>query len=188
MTRNPSSYGPLIHSLLANKTMETLGPGKPNESMYTTLLNLSLDALFENKKITDPEMAQCCLSAIWLYHDFLDESHTLSQKIMSPSGSYWHGIMHRREPDYANSKYWFHRVGVHPIFSTLHQAVSQWPDCPALLTKSDTWDAFGFIDLVQQSTHRDDPVQLFCQKVQHLEWQILFAYCFDSASARKMPH
>jgi hypothetical protein len=168
--------------------METLGPGKPNESMYTTLHNLSLDSIFENRKILDPEMAQCCLSAIWLYHDFLDESHTISQKIMSPSGSYWHGIMHRREPDYANSKYWFHRVGAHPIFPTLHQTVCQWPDCPALLKKSGSWDAVGFIDLVQQSSHRHDPRPIFCQKAQQLEWQILFAYCFDSACTHKKPH
>ena len=45
-------------------------------------------------------MAACCLCGLWLLHDFLDESHSLSQEITTDTGSYWHGIMHRREPDY----------------------------------------------------------------------------------------
>src|SRR2546421_1194544 len=39
-----------------------------------------------------PELA----SALWLYVDDLNRSHTVSQGIDNPTGSYWHGIMHRR--------------------------------------------------------------------------------------------
>ena len=52
-------------------------------------------------------MAACCLAGVWLLHDYLDESHTISQRIDTPSGSFWHGIMHRREGDFSNAKYWF---------------------------------------------------------------------------------
>src|SRR5687768_16281564 len=41
--------------------------------------------------------AKALLAALWLLHDFLDESHTISQGLNSPTGSYWHAIMHRRE-------------------------------------------------------------------------------------------
>ena len=46
-------------------------------------------------------------SALWLYVDELDRSHTISQGIHTATGSYWHGIMHRREGDFGNSHYWF---------------------------------------------------------------------------------
>ena len=49
-------------------------------------------------------MASACLAGLWLYHDYLDESHAVSQSIHTPAGSYWHGLMHRREPDFANPK------------------------------------------------------------------------------------
>ena len=56
---------------------------------------------------------------------FLEPSHTISQGISSPSGSYWHGIMHRREPDYANAKYWFRRVGPAPDLSAMWETAAE---------------------------------------------------------------
>src|SRR4051794_8266140 len=54
-----------------------------------------------------PEAASALLSGLWLWHDFLDESHGISQSIHSATGSFWHAIMHRREGDFGNSKYWY---------------------------------------------------------------------------------
>ncbi|MBT3911819.1 MAG: hypothetical protein HOF22_01330, partial [Verrucomicrobia bacterium] len=65
------------------------------------------------------ESADLAKAAALLWHDHLDESHTVSQDIGSADGSFLHGIMHRREPDYPNAKYWFRRVGDHPCFPAL---------------------------------------------------------------------
>ena len=46
------------------------------------------------------------VAGIWLYVDDLDRSHTISQSLDTVEGSLWHAIMHRRESDFSNSKYW----------------------------------------------------------------------------------
>src|SRR5258706_16358356 len=41
--------------------------------------------------------ADAMLAGLWLWHDWLDESHQISQSLHSATGSFWHAIMHRRE-------------------------------------------------------------------------------------------
>jgi len=83
---DPSAYGPTVAGLL---TPERLAPLDP-------------DRLLVPHAVRDRDMARACLAGLWLSHDFLDESHTISQEIATPTGSYWHGLMHRREPDASN--------------------------------------------------------------------------------------
>ena len=109
--------GPVFAEILAEPRLMPLGPGKPNQPLRSKLADLTPESAFAHARLADREMAQACIAGVWLYHDFLDESHTISQKLQSTTGSYWHGIMHRREPDYANAKYWFDRVSEHPIFA-----------------------------------------------------------------------
>jgi len=40
----------------------------------------------------------------------LDAAHAIVQDIDSPEAAYWHGILHRAEGDYWNSKYWFRQA------------------------------------------------------------------------------
>ena len=112
-------------------------------------------------RLADGDMARCCLAALWLRHDFLDESHTISQSIDTPSGSFWHAIMHRREGDFSNSKYWCRRVGQHP----------------ALIG-----DPFAFVDAVEACVvnGRGDAAELQAQ--QEREWETLFEYCLRPAT------
>jgi hypothetical protein len=78
------------------------------------------------KKIWDPELeatierllpdTEPLKSALHLWNDNLNRAHEIAQEIGTATGSYLHGLMHRREPDYGNSRYWFRRVGEHPHF------------------------------------------------------------------------
>ena len=58
-------------------------------------------------------------AGIWLFIDDLDRSHQICQGIDNATGSFWHGIMHRREGDFSNSHYWFNQVGDHPAISAV---------------------------------------------------------------------
>jgi hypothetical protein len=58
-------------------------------------------------------------AALWLYADELDRSHTLSQSLHTATGSFLHGIMHRREGDFGNSLYWLAQARSHPVWDTI---------------------------------------------------------------------
>src|SRR5262245_63172112 len=121
MDASLSAYGPAITELLDDR-LPALGPGTPDESVRPKLKALALNRSLAGAKIVDFVASRCVLSGLWLWHDFLDESHRLSQDIDTVEGSYWHAIMHRREPDYGNAKYWFRRVEQHEIFDQLAAA------------------------------------------------------------------
>src|SRR5262249_15847210 len=124
-TMDNSTFSPTIRELLSQDRLFELGPGSPNERMRERLEELTTESLFSPHKVRRRDCAQACLSGLWLYHDLLDESHKLSQDIATLEGSYWHGIMHRREPDYANAAYWFRKVGHHPVFDALGPAAQE---------------------------------------------------------------
>lgn len=176
-----------ISELFGEERLMSLGPGTPNTAARPLLQQLDVASAFAPQRVVDRSMAECCLAGIWLYHDFLDESHHISQGIPTPSGSYWHGILHRREPDSWNSKYWFDRVGRHPVFPKLRQiardhalAEPERPETRFLLDQKQ-WDPAAFIDLCEASRLGRLPTELLCRKVQLREWQLLFDYCFRRA-------
>ena len=115
----PHAFGSACESLIAAANLCDLGPGTPNRDVASQLQALDEAAVFGRQLVVDHEMASCCISGLWLLNNFLDESHKISQEIHTTGGSYWHAIMHRREPDYGNSKYWCRRVGRHRIFERL---------------------------------------------------------------------
>jgi hypothetical protein len=97
-------YSPAIAGLVTPGRLNPLGPGAPNEEARARLGALRVEIAFAPQAVRDPDMAAACLAGLWLYHNFLDESHRLSQDLGTPTGSYWHGLMHRREPDFGNPK------------------------------------------------------------------------------------
>lgn len=59
------------------------------------------------------------LAALHLMNDDLEAAHVLCQNDPSQTGSYLHYLVHRREGDWSNTRYWAARTGKHPIFAVL---------------------------------------------------------------------
>ena len=186
-TFDPDAFGPVFAGLLAEPRLMPLGPGTPNAAVRQQLDDLTVESAFDHTEVADRAMAEACCAALWLYHDYLDGSHTISQGIDTPTGSYWHGIMHRREPDYSNAKYWFRRVGSHPVFQKVNAAAARLAKAAdadtAFLTRQTEWDPFAFIDLCEASAAPDAPGHDLCRQVQQAEWEVLFDYCGRAADS-----
>ncbi len=185
---NASKYPPPVAELIGEERLNPLGPGIPNKSVYSNLKSFTIEDISPGKAIQDREMAKSCLAGLWLFHNYLEESHSISQEIHTPTGSYWHGIMHRREPDFGNSGYWFRRVGNHPVFAPLQKAAaeiaqqSQTDSSDAAFLKSQSkWDAFAFISLCEGAYRKRNDCDLLCRQIQLKEWELLFEYCFHQA-------
>lgn len=190
----PSAIADFIQKLETGNPLPPLVPQQEaSEALTASLQAVSTDALFEGQNVKDTTFADAIKSGLLLWNDALDESHTISQGLANSTGSYWHGIMHRREPDYSNAKYWFRRVGTHAIFPeireralALYNETSEPSEALASIGKTivanAAWDASQFIDWCQAAESAAEPdVARFLQQVQAEEIRLLLAYSYRNA-------
>lgn len=166
----PERYPPALAQWATFDHPPHLGPGQPNPEAKA-LLDLTIPQAFEGVSVKNSTMARACLAGLLLRLDFLDSSHRLTQDIETPTGSFWHGIMHRREPDFGNSKYWFRQVGQHPILEELRTDAAE--------LGFENFTPGRFVDAVQTG----EPEALL-QAVQEREWALLFEYSFKEATGQ----
>ena len=162
MLFDPQAYGPAVAALLQAGAAKNI-PKHQAEDLFPSARS-----------------PQGALSGLWLYHGCLDESHSISQDLKTPDGSFWHGIMHRREPDPGNAGYWFRRVGRHPIFPELREAVAAVVEChPAAgFQLGAEWDPFAWIDFWERARRQPgSDADKTALAIQQSEWEILFDWC-----------
>ena len=146
--------------------------------------DVSSDHLFVEGKTPHRDPARCVLAGLWLWHDWLDESHEVCQNIHTPEGSFLHAIMHRREGDFSNSKYWYAKVGEHVLYPTLAvnsgQILNRFPaDKTLLRVNFNGWNPDAFVDLVESVTDlpADNEKRRAVVALQQMEWRTLFDHC-----------
>ncbi len=188
------NYGPAAKELIAQATAAqrpvTLIFSAPDASAQPALRAMTDQTVSKNRRVRMPHDAQALQAGLWLLFDFMTESHDISQQIATPSGSYWHGILHRREPDAFNSKYWMARVGEHPIFPELmddaKELAQNAPNCAGApifskLASLKKWDGAWFAD--QCCSAQNAEVTEILLAIQRREWALLFDYNFTKAFA-----
>jgi len=180
MQFDPTAYGPEVAGILALD-------GDGHRLMPLAFGRCSSEAARERLRKVSPKQlfpvgrdADAAFSGLWLYFSCLEESHSCSQAIATPDGNFWHGIMHRQEPDPGNSAYWFRRVGKHPIFPRLRaelaQMLNEHPE-PGFSLPSE-WDPFAFIDFCEEARLAPgSPRERLALEIQRAEWQLLFDHC-----------
>jgi hypothetical protein len=141
---------PLFESVPLDKAMPALCPG--NGAVAT--LRATVEGIVKQRELARKLALQ---AGLWLYVDELDRSHSISQDMKDATGSYWHAIMHRREGDFSNSRYWFHKAGKHP-------AMAQLPG----------YDGHVLVDAAEKA-YPENPEDLV--RRQREEWANLFAWC-----------
>jgi len=186
---DPEAFGPYFAPLLTRAELNPLGPGIPVQPPPAGLVSFDPVKAFAPHAVQDQEMARACEAGLWLLYDRLERSHEISQSIETIAGSYWHGIMHRREPDFSNAKYWFRRVGAHPIFSDLRREAARLAEEAAeqgsagFLTTQRSWDALRFIDFCSEVLGSGSSAEDLCRRIQRREWELLFDFCYREATA-----
>ena len=182
---------------LTQPTLPDLAPREPDSERNWLRAHLDAFSLDEAvEKVGSPADAVALKAGLLQIHDYLDASHELSQSIegkgLHRSGDYWHAIMHRREPDYSNSKYWFRSVSSHPIFEPLGKAVGSLlaeTEIPAAetarqkLRAGGKWDPFAFVDFCQDCERKGDPeLTGIAKQIQWQEMQLLLEQTYRDAT------
>jgi len=174
-----------LKRLIETPDLPGLGPAPRAGRLPLTELNCKVDCFLEEASLPST-LHPLVRSAALLWHDYLDESHSLSQDIHTADGSFLHGIMHRREPDYNNAKYWFQRVGKHACFADIAQQVARLletkreKELAADLAPRGHWDPFAFVDACEDVAIRpssDHQVQTL-RAIQEIEFDCLLAQVF----------
>src|ERR1700719_4147373 len=102
-----------FQNLLAIGGLPELGPGPRQGVLPHAQLDPPLNKLLAQADLSSTSR-DLIRALVLLWHDRLDAAHAIAQAIEDADGSFLHGIVHRREPDYGNARYWFRRVGAHP--------------------------------------------------------------------------
>jgi hypothetical protein len=146
--------------LISISDLANLGPDPRPSRLPRSALDLKLESWFTTRRI--PAASQPALhAAALLWHDHLDDAHALAQEITTTTGSFLHAMVHRREPDYDNARYWFHRVGRHEAFYAIARAATPFlvkqgqNQLASKLLPNGLWNPFAFVDACAETLRQD---------------------------------
>jgi hypothetical protein len=144
MTTNPDISRDFSHLVLGLPDLPppALGALSRPGALDAAEVQRRLDAFHAKHPGVSRDPARDAIALLW--HDHLDIAHGKVQELESRLGMHLHGIMHRREGDYGNAKYWFRRAG---HLAALDALVPHATNAgAAFLAPRGRWDDDAFVD------------------------------------------
>ena len=151
-------------------------PGIADAATIRRLLAVTVRGLAE-------ERHDAALSLALLWHDQFADAHQLCQAHEGHADcDYVHALLHRREGDFANAKYWFREVGAHPLDHQLAQAAQ-------VLGRADLldrgrWRPAAMVDACAQALRSDQAARTLVMELQATEFRALGEHLVEPPDAR----
>lgn len=165
--------------LLQTDLMTVLNPTEPiSWDLLERLRKLDTADLTAGREVKNTAMLGLLKGALFYGVDAIDDAHKIFQDDTSDLSSYWHGMIHRREGDYDNARYWFRRAGSLPFFGKLHVVASE---ASPTMARQNNWDAYLFTGQCEQVRFGDTELKKECVALQLAEFEKLLDYTWRQA-------
>jgi hypothetical protein len=129
--KTPAAYAELTEALLRRAEVAPLLP----TAVHDAQMSASIEAL---------PVPIILRAALHLLNDDLPRCHAIAQSAEGDATfDYLHAIVHRREGDYGNAKYWYGRVAAHPLVEQVYGP--------------DPSEALRFVDRCRRASDRANP-------------------------------
>jgi hypothetical protein len=192
------TYSELVDRLRARPAMPLFATAPWDEGLQAAIRAATPETLFPGQPIVDPPAAIAVIAGLRLWNDDFAGAHNLAQGLENPTGSYWHGLCHRREghegaglaSNLGNSRHWFRRVGRHPAFDPAYRMALdvlggagfgfRWAtEATSLLEQRGEWDPFLMIDWVEavERGTLSHPTRALLEEIQWREIDLLTDWC-----------
>jgi hypothetical protein len=151
---------PILQTLLAPAPVRA-----PREELDRCVEELCEKAMQAGGSIARAASFELFRGGLFYALDALDPAHAIFQEDSSPEGAYWHGMLHRREGDFWNSKYWLQRAGRLPALAGIPE-----------------FEPVQFVNRCERAAQRAgarDPEDLL--DLQRLEWEHLLWAAYEKA-------
>jgi len=171
------------------RPFERLERGKPVAEGRKAVAALSENELGVPNSPT-PSLIQ---GALYLSFDCFEEAHDIANTHEGTAAGNWiHAILHRREPDAGNSRYWYARVKLPAKVSAGigREALALLGKMSALgldsftrkMEKSKQWEPEAFVDLCDEFRKKDaqTPAYKTLAAIQEIEWRGLAEWILSS--------
>ena len=156
-------------------------PAHFDHQLLAEIQDTSWETLLQGS-VVDQTMASVLQGGMLLIAGDWDQAHRIVQDFDTPEARYWHGILHRQEPDKSNAHYWFRRVPAHPVYESLSSLSTEDQltnnSVYVEIVKGGHWDPGRFVDkCVNSQTDQSVKQQRELEIIQQYELKLLLTHC-----------